>query len=189
MYSKILVPLDGSKLAECVLDHVDTIASGCGTQEVILVSVTEGIKVKQNVRKSDGEARGFRILQDNGMGGSGQVGVTSGDTLIGELPLEGASWTRVIGKQFNEADKYLDKIQRRLIKKGINARTEVLTSNNVSEAIVDYAEKAGADLILMASHGRTGISRWASGSVADKVFRGTCIPILMVRAPGCTATA
>ena len=189
MYSKILVPLDGSKLAECVLDHVDAIASGCGTQEVILVSVTEKVKVKQNVRKSDGEARAFQILQDPGMSASGQVGVTSNETLVGELPLEGASWTRVIGKKFNEADRYLDRIQRRLIKKGVNARTEVLCSDNVAEAIVDYADKAGADLILMASHGRSGISRWASGSVADKVFRGTCIPILMVRAPGCVATA
>ena len=188
MYSKILVPLDGSKLAECVLDHVDAIASGCGAQEVILVSVTEKVKVKQNVRKPEGETRGYRMLQDNGMAGSGQIGVTTGETLVGEFPLEGANWTRIIGKKFPEADKYLDRIQRRLVKKGVNAKTEVLCSDNVAEAIVDYADKAGVDLIMMASHGRTGISRWASGSVADKVFRGTCIPILMVRAPGCTAT-
>ena len=44
MYKKILVPLDGSKLAECALHHVEELAKGCGTEEVILVSVTERVK-------------------------------------------------------------------------------------------------------------------------------------------------
>ena len=43
MYKKIVVPLDGSKLAECVLPHVETVAKSCGTDEVILVTVTERI--------------------------------------------------------------------------------------------------------------------------------------------------
>jgi len=43
MYKKIMVPLDGSKLAECVLPHVETIAKGCAAGEVILVSVTERV--------------------------------------------------------------------------------------------------------------------------------------------------
>lgn len=50
--------------------------------------------------------------------------------------------------------------------------------------IVDYASKNGVDLIVMASHGRTGVARWALGSVAERVFRATCVPVLMVRAPG-----
>jgi nucleotide-binding universal stress UspA family protein len=183
MYSKILVPLDGSKLAECVLEHVESIAPGCGTQEVILVSVTEKVKVPQKVRISGADTSGFGALPQSGASAMGQVPLTG--ALVGDLPDGGASWTRVIGKMYSQADKYLDRIQRRLIKKGINARTEVLCSNNVAEAIVDYAEKTGVDLILMASHGRSGISRWASGSVAERVFRATCVPVLMVRAPGC----
>ena len=43
MYQKILTSLDGSKLAECVLDHITQIAKGCNTEEVTLVSVTERI--------------------------------------------------------------------------------------------------------------------------------------------------
>ncbi|HLE81673.1 MAG TPA: universal stress protein, partial [Dehalococcoidia bacterium] len=43
------------------------------------------------------------------------------------------------------------------------------------------------DLIVMASHGRTGVARWALGSIAERVFRATCVPLLMVRAPGCVA--
>lgn len=47
MYERILVLLDGSKLAECVLPHVEKIASSCGTQEVILVSVVERVEVSR----------------------------------------------------------------------------------------------------------------------------------------------
>ncbi len=43
IYRRILIPLDGSKLAECVLPYVETLAQGCGTEEVILVSVTKYI--------------------------------------------------------------------------------------------------------------------------------------------------
>jgi len=43
MYPKIMVPLDGSKLVECVLPHMETVAKGCGTEEIILVTVTERI--------------------------------------------------------------------------------------------------------------------------------------------------
>jgi nucleotide-binding universal stress UspA family protein len=186
MYSKILVPLDGSKLAECVLEHLETIASGCGTQEVVLVSVTEEVKVKQNVKYPERDTIGYQILSDTGMS-SGQVPGRVQDTFIGGLPTQEPAWTKTIGRMYSQADKYLDRIQRRLLKKGINSRTEVLCSNDVAGAIVGYAEKTGVELIMMASHGRSGISRWASGSVADRVFRSSCIPVLMVRAPGCVA--
>ena len=43
MYKKIVVPLDGSKLAECVLPHIENIAKGSGTEEVILITVTERV--------------------------------------------------------------------------------------------------------------------------------------------------
>ena len=183
MYKKILVPLDGSKLAECVLPHVETIASGCGTQEVLLVSVTEQVKVRRSVQ-AKGLQQGFRAT-DLTAAAMGQVPMTGSP--VGDFPPDEILWTRAIGKMYNEADRYLDRIQRRLIKKGLTVKTDVLCSNKVAEAIVDYATKEEADLILMASHGRSGVSRWASGSVTDKVFRSSCIPVLMVRAPGCVA--
>jgi nucleotide-binding universal stress UspA family protein len=51
----------------------------------------------------------------------------------------------------------------------------------VAETIVDYANKNNFDLIVMATHGRTGLGRWALGSVADKVLTGANSPILLVR--------
>ena len=51
-----------------------------------------------------------------------------------------------------------------------------------AEGIVEYAEQEGVDLIIMATHGRTGVRRWALGSVADKVVRASRQPVLLIRA-------
>jgi len=153
MYKKILVPLDGSKLAECALPHVEELAKGCDTEEVILVSVTERVK-------------GYRALEDPSQ--------PLGQRLVPEA----------FGKKEKQAQRYLDRIAKKMTAKGINVSTEVLLWKP-DEAIVGYAKQSGCDLIVMASHGRSGPSRWAHGSVADKVLRASGIPVLMIRAPGC----
>lgn len=153
MYQKILVPLDGSKLAECTLPYAEELAMGCDTEEVILVSVT-------------GRVQGYRLTDDPSQ--------PLGQRLIPEG----------IGKKGKQAQRYLDRIAKGLEKKGIKVRTEVLLGNPAEEITI-YAKHPGCDLIVMASHGRSGLSRWAHGSVADKVLRASCVPILMVRAPGC----
>lgn len=51
-----------------------------------------------------------------------------------------------------------------------------------AETIIDYAHRQPIDLIVMATHGRSGLQRWVYGSVADKVLRGAEIPVLLVRA-------
>ena len=85
-----------------------------------------------------------------------------------------------------QAQRYLNRIAKQLEKKGIKAKTRVLLGNPAEE-IAYFTEHDGADLIIMASHGRSGHSRWAHGSVADKVFRASKAPILMVRATGSSA--
>jgi len=156
MYKRILVPLDGSKLAECALSHVEELAKGCKTEEILLVSVTERVK-------------GYRALEDPSQ--------QSGQRLIPEA----------FGKKEKQAQRYLDRIAKTMIAKGINVDTEVLLWKP-AEAIVGYAKQSKCDLIVMASHGRSGPSRWAHGSVADKVLKGSSIPVLVIRAPGCTTT-
>lgn len=54
-----------------------------------------------------------------------------------------------------------------------------------SEGIIDYVEANRIDLTMMATHGRSGIGRWALGSVADKVIRGLSRPVCLIRARGC----
>lgn len=75
------------------------------------------------------------------------------------------------------AEKYLDKTQCQEIR--VNSVTRV---GYPAEAIVSYADKGGVELLVMATHGRSGISRWALGSVADKVIRATRQPVALIRA-------
>jgi nucleotide-binding universal stress UspA family protein len=62
---------------------------------------------------------------------------------------------------------------------GLECQTGTVEGNPGDE-IVGYAMKIGADLIVMGTHGRGGLSRVLLGSVAEKVLRGTCCPVLVV---------
>ena len=167
MYKRILVPLDGSKLAECALPHVEELVKGCDSEEVILVSVTERVQ-------------GYRAVE-----GSSEPTVGSGGGWMGSSqPLRQQLVPEAFGKKEKQAQRYLDRIAKEMSAKGIHVSTEVLLWKP-AEAIVGYAKQLRCDLIVMASHGRSGPSRWAHGSVADKVLRGSCIPVLMIKAPGC----
>ncbi|GAJ08450.1 unnamed protein product, partial [marine sediment metagenome] len=64
----------------------------------------------------------------------------------------------------------------------IKARGKLVTGSHPAEEIIKYADKTGADLILMATYGRSGISRWAMGSVAYKVLRSALVPVWLIRA-------
>jgi nucleotide-binding universal stress UspA family protein len=79
------------------------------------------------------------------------------------------------------ADKIRVEAQKNSCNKDVKVRGELLTGTP-SDEILRYAEKNNIDLILMASHGRSGVSRWAMGSVAYKVLRQSRVPVLMVRA-------
>jgi nucleotide-binding universal stress UspA family protein len=89
-----------------------------------------------------------------------------------------------VGKKDKQAQRYLDRIAKAMKVEGIKVDTEVLLGNPAEEIVI-YAKHPGCDIIVMSSHGRSGPSRWAYGSVADRVFRASCVPVLMIRAPGC----
>ncbi len=165
MLERLMVPLDGSELAECALPYAETLAKGCSTKEVILISVTERItgrthspEIKELYTKSD------------------EPGLSARESGI----------DITYGKKEKQAMRYLERIAKNLNGKGIQTRTEVLIGDPATE-IVNFA-KCDADLIVMSSHGRSGPSRWAFGSVAERVFRASRVPILMIRGPGCVAT-
>jgi nucleotide-binding universal stress UspA family protein len=90
-----------------------------------------------------------------------------------------------IRKQFQVQNKeYLDKVADRLKKKGINT-SPVIVEGKPAEEILNYAEKNKADLIVMSTHGSSGFSRWAFGSVADRVVRHSSVPVLVIAPAGC----
>jgi nucleotide-binding universal stress UspA family protein len=175
MYKIIVVPLDGSKLAECVLPHIEIIAKGSGTEEVVLITVTErvaSLMPKDEVSKISTNSGAFQpavAFTDRPYSGRHfELDPTS------KIPM-------VTGKMLKQGQRYLARVAEQLIKKGMQIGITVLVGE-AAEQIVDFAGKGKADLIVMASHGRSGFSRWAMGSVAEKVFHGSSVPILLIKA-------
>lgn len=150
MYQKILLPLDGSELAECVLPHAESVARGCGTTSITLVRVVSPLQARYDTSYSLSEPEQER------------------------LHTQAVESTR----------SYLERVAGRMKEQGLSATSEVLTGP-VAESIAAYTKKNEIDLMIIATHGRSGVSRWVWGSIADKILRSACVPVLMIRAPGC----
>lgn len=146
MYRHILVPLDGSPVAEQVLPHVRTLAASEGTTKITLLRAVPPI---------------FTTSVDY----SGVLAANSADALEA---LE------------DEARTYLNQIAEQFRKDGYNVQVEV-SAMPAAEAILDYADSQHADLIAIATHGRSGISRWVFGSVTQKVVQSCPVPVLVIR--------
>jgi nucleotide-binding universal stress UspA family protein len=156
MYNKIMVPLDGSDLAECVMPHVEAITTGCKITDVVFVRVVNPVHLPASV-----PARGEFGFSENER--------------------------RELEEQHKQtADTYLKRIVENTRLEGAVLGYEVLVGK-VADTLAQWAEKNRVDLIVIASHGRSGVSRWVMGSVADRVLRSACVPVLMIRAPGCVA--
>ena len=82
------------------------------------------------------------------------------------------------------SEEYVAKVAADLKKVNIAAKTVVM-SGDPAETILDYAKQNQVDLIIMSTHGRSGVSRWAFGSVADRVLRHSTTAVLTVAPRGC----
>jgi nucleotide-binding universal stress UspA family protein len=141
---RILVPLDGSPVAEQILPSVVSVAQAM-SGELILFQVP--------------------IAHVSGW-------------MTGEwyLPIQG-----VLETAEADAEAYLSTTAGRLEGQGVEVTTAT-EIGSVASCIVEYAAVNHIDLIAMCTHGRTGLARWALGSVADRVLRAGGKPILLVRA-------
>ncbi len=141
MYKKILVPLDGSELAEVALPYAEELAGRLGS-EVILLHVCESA-----------EERYHNMHQ---------------------LYMQ-----KMVGATKRGVKKYLEKPGAT----SISVRSAILFGHP-AEQILDYADKKRIELIVIATHGLSGIRRWVLGSVADKVVNATKQPLVLIRASG-----
>ena len=82
-----------------------------------------------------------------------------------------------------EAEKYLSELAENLEGEGVVVQAAVV-HGNPAEEILDYAKNNQVGLIVMSTHGRSGISRWAFGSVTDRVLRHSAVPVLITPPPG-----
>jgi nucleotide-binding universal stress UspA family protein len=83
--------------------------------------------------------------------------------------------------EVSQAVDYLDRISRAARMEGLTARGDVCVGD-AADKIVAIAEEERADLIVMSSHGRTGLARTVFGSVAETVMRKSSCPVMVVKA-------
>ena len=83
-------------------------------------------------------------------------------------------------KQKEAAQKYLATLSEEMKARGHKVTFMVRTGQQVAVEIIDFAKESGVDLIVMCTHGRSGITRWVLGSVAHKVLTRAETPILLI---------
>lgn len=85
-----------------------------------------------------------------------------------------------IEMEMDQARDYLQSIAGQLKAEGIQVRS-VVREGDAASQICDYAAENASDIIVMSTHGRSGLQRWVYGSVADRVLRGAEVPVLLIR--------
>ena len=142
----IVVPLDGSEVAESVLPTVLEMAKKLNMEIVLFRACNVPYSVFGGVRDH------FAIV----------------DELLGAIK--------------GEARDYLEKKTEELKKQGANKVSYVLEQGIVPDQIISLGRKTPDNLIAICSHGRSGVKRWALGSVTETVARHSGDPVLVVRA-------
>ena len=152
MRERILVPLDGSKVGEAALPHV----------EELIIKLLPEPKVEVTL---------IQVLSS-----------LSHYVVAGEASARVPYNEEEIEQMKKKAAEYLKKTGQTLRKKGATIKVIVVVGH-AAEEIIKAADEINASIIAMSTHGRSGLSRWAFGSVTDRVLRGGHKPVLVVRAP------
>jgi nucleotide-binding universal stress UspA family protein len=108
--------------------------------------------------------------------------ITPSQLMIATYP----NGSALLADQLAEAQRqvgldYLAEVRGPLLGEGVIVHT-ALETGLPADAIIDYAQSHQVDLIVMSTHGRSGLKRWVYGSVAGKVLRGAHVPVVLVRA-------
>ena len=91
-------------------------------------------------------------------------------------------WVKLAEPLKGEARVYLEDKVRSLREKGVKNVSSMLLEGNAGERIIEFARQPPANLVAMCTHGRSGLGRWALGSVAERVVRYSENPVLVIRA-------
>jgi nucleotide-binding universal stress UspA family protein len=149
MYKKVLVPLDGSDLAECALSHLKSLFKDGSVGEMTLLNIVT-------------------------------IDIPWGGLESGHFDLNALR-----EKVLTSSRKYLGEVESRLSSQGIKVKTESVEANRPADTITDYAQKNGMELIIMATHGYTGLKKLMLGSVASGVLNQSHVPVLLIRPEAC----
>ena len=142
----LVVPLDGSELAEESLSYAESLASQTSLKLSLIRVITTPAIAYPGTETYAYDPRLFTDLE-------------------------------------NDAAAYLHEKQAQLESKGLEASCMVKGGYPAAH-IIDFAEDSDGSLIVMSTHGRSGLGRWIMGSVADRVLRASYRPILLIRSGG-----
>lgn len=145
MYEKVLVPLDGSELAECALPEVIKLARGGIVGEVILLNVVD---------------------------------------IPSLWVAEGLDVMKLKNALLVKSQDYLSDVQSRLSREGLNVR-DVVMEGKTAQTIIDYSRENAVNLLVLATHGYTGMKQLMFGSVALRVLHDARVPVLLIRPESC----
>ena len=144
MYQRVLVPLDGSKMAEQAIPYASELCKGSTT-----VTLFQVVHIPIPLAAPDA-------------------------SLAVPMPSQ--------AELIQEAKTYLESIAAKLRLEGVRVDVDAVERDVVADAIVEYAAEHDIDLIVMTTHGRSGLSRMIFGSVAEAVVRNAPCPVLLIRA-------
>jgi len=143
MYSRMLIPLDGSKVAEQVLPYARYLAKALALPVELFQAVdAEALETLAN------PVQGRYV-----------------DTLLNERRASSQEYLEIVAKSFEHVPA-----------------SSVVEIGKPEDLILDRATADPQTLVVMATHGRSGIQRWMLGSVADKVLHGVANDLFLVRA-------
>ena len=148
MYTHVLLPTDGSKLADKAVKQGIALAKSIGARVTVMIATPE-----------------FQVVMDEGF----------------VLPNAMMLRKRFEDETMRRATKVLDSVKAGAQAAGVKCDTVVTSSGRPYEAIIKQAKKSKCDLIMMASHGRKGLSGILLGSETTKVLTHSTIPVLVVR--------
>jgi nucleotide-binding universal stress UspA family protein len=148
-FRNVVIPLDGSDESESVLADAVAVAGESAAYHLIHVVAAMTLMPPSPI---------------------GMISIPRG---------EGRPSADTLGAANEAAIAYLDRLAQRLLRRGLQVRTRVQVHGSPAEAILAYASDLPAPLVAMTSHGRGRAGRLFLGSVADKLVRGTTMPVLV----------
>jgi nucleotide-binding universal stress UspA family protein len=151
---RVLLPLDGSTLAEQIIEPAVALGGLAGAEYTLLRVVRPAVWVHAVLESPDARREAQSLLDR-----------------VEDLRRQ----------VLKEAEDYLTGVAQRLRARGLRVQTRVAVDEHPAGAILHEAAAGGAGLIALATHGRRGLSRLLLGSVADKVVRGAPVPVLVHR--------
>lgn len=158
MYRKILLTNDGSEVADLAIDHAATVAKGANTPVTVVQAIDS---VGQMM------SRMTPMIEP----------MPAGDVTV-EIAEE------AVNRQREAAQQNLTRVKAMLAAQGISNVSAIIVEGGAGDAVLEVAAAEGADLIVMATHGRSGLGRAIMGSVADHVVRNSKNEaVLLVRPP------